>query len=110
MERSIEIALVRRALAHIDARTTDTDEHPTTLPTRTYGGEERHAREVEKIFRAVPFPVGHVSRIPNAGDFFTHDLAGVPLLVVRGDDGEVQAFLNVCRHRGTRVEGKPCGS
>ncbi len=108
MERSLEIALVRRALAHIDARTTDADDHPTTVATRTYGAED-HARELEKIFRAVPLPIGHVSRIPNAGDFFTHDLAGAPLLVVRGDDGSVQAFLNVCRHRGTRVEGAPCG-
>lgn len=44
------------------------------------------------------------------GDFVTHDLSGVPLLVVRGDDGEVKAFLNVCRHRGTRVEDLPCGN
>jgi len=44
------------------------------------------------------------------GDFVTHDLSGAPLLVVRGDDGQVSAFLNVCRHRGTRVEQLPCGS
>jgi phenylpropionate dioxygenase-like ring-hydroxylating dioxygenase large terminal subunit len=47
---------------------------------------------------------------PSPGDFVTHDLGGVPLLVVRGDDGTVSAFLNVCRHRGTRVEDLPCGS
>lgn len=44
------------------------------------------------------------------GDFVTHDLSGAPLLVVRGDDGQVSAFLNVCRHRGPRVEQLPCGS
>ena len=33
----------------------------------------------------------------------------MPLLIVRGDDGELRGFLNVCRHRGTRVEPAPCG-
>lgn len=47
--------------------------------------------------------------LPSPGDFVTHDLSGVPLLVVRGDDGKVSAFFNVCRHRGTRVEDLPCG-
>lgn len=55
-------------------------------------------------------PVAHVSALASPGDFVTHDELGLPLLVVRGDDGEVSAFLNVCRHRGTRVEPLPCGS
>ncbi len=54
--------------------------------------------------------MGHVSQIPNPGDFITHDLTGSPLLIVRQDDGSVAARLNVCRHRGTRLENAPCGS
>ena len=50
-----------------------------------------------------------MSELPSPGSFVTHDASGVPLLVVRGDDGGVSAFLNVCRHRGTRVENAPCG-
>ena len=100
-------------LAHLDARTTDADDAPTTLKTETYAAgaaaDARHARELDRIFRATPLAVGHVSQLPNAGDFFTTDVADAPLLVVRGDDGTVQAFLNVCRHRGTRVEPAPCG-
>ena len=38
-----------------------------------------------------------------AGDFVTHDLAGVPVLLARGREGRVRAFLNVCRHRGSRL-------
>jgi phenylpropionate dioxygenase-like ring-hydroxylating dioxygenase large terminal subunit len=58
----------------------------------------------------MPLVVAHSSMLAAPGDFVTHDLSGVPLLVVRGDDGKVSAFLNVCRHRGTRVEQLPCGS
>ena len=112
MEPKKQIDLVKRALAHVAARTTDEDtEHgPTRLRAATYLGEERLAREQERVFRAVPLVVAHSSMLRAPGDFVTHDASGVPLLVVRGDDGKVSAFLNVCRHRGTRVEPLPCGS
>ena len=47
--------------------------------------------------------VGHASMVRNAGDFFTVDLAGESIIVVRGPDNEVRALLNMCRHRGSRV-------
>ena len=112
MEAKTQISLVKRALAHVEARTTDADTErgPTTLRAAAYLGEERLAREQERIFRSLPLAVAHSSMLEAPGDFVTHDLSGAPLLVVRGDDGQVSAFLNVCRHRGTRVEQLPCGS
>jgi phenylpropionate dioxygenase-like ring-hydroxylating dioxygenase large terminal subunit len=110
MEAKTQTTLVKRALAHVAARTTDSDGAPTTIAAATYLGEERLAREQAKIFRALPVAVAHVSELASPGDFVTHDLSGLPLLVVRGDDGKVSAFFNVCRHRGTRVEDLPCGS
>ena len=44
-----------------------------------------------------------VADVAEPGSFVTHDEARVPLLVVRGEDGVVRAFLNVCRHRGVRL-------
>ena len=44
--------------------------------------------------------IGRADRIPNAGDYFTIEFAGVPVIVMRGSDGEVRAFANTCRHRG----------
>ena len=106
------MSLVERALAHVAARTTDADSErgPTKLAAATYLGEERLAREQERLFRALPIAIAHSSMLPAPGDFIAHDELGLPLLIVRGDDGEVSAFLNVCRHRGTRVENLPCGS
>lgn len=60
------------------------------------------------LFGQLPLAVGHVSQLPNVGDFFTHDASGAPLIVVRHDDG-IHALLNVCRHRGTRLTDAPCG-
>jgi phenylpropionate dioxygenase-like ring-hydroxylating dioxygenase large terminal subunit len=110
MKQETQVALVRRILDHIAARTTDTADRPSTLPIAAYVDEARLARENAVLFRELPLPIAHRSMLPNPGDFITHDLSGVPLLLIRRDDGTVGAFLNVCRHRGTRVEPAPCGS
>lgn len=73
------------------------------LPNWCYTSPAWYALEVERLFRRVWNYVGHASRIPRPGDFFTIDLAGAPVIVVRGDDGEVRAFHNSCRHRGSRI-------
>lgn len=103
-------ALVRRILAHLDARTTDTGAGPHREPVASYVDPVRHAREVGELFSELPLAIAHSSQLARPGDFLTHDASGVPLLVVRRDDGELAAYLNVCRHRGTRVEDLPCGS
>lgn len=110
MRSEKQIEAVRRVMAHLDGKTTDHDGPPSPLAARVYHDPARLAREEERLFRGMPVAVGHSSELRAPGDFLTHDATGVPLLVVRGDDGELSAFLNVCRHRGTRVEGAPCGS
>jgi len=113
MKPELQHQLIERVLAHVERRTTDTEQHPTLLPVASYYAgadrDARYAREHTALFRELPVLVGHVSQIPNAGDFFTHDASGVPLLIARDDAGQVVAFLNVCRHRGTRVEPAACG-
>ena len=74
-----------------------------TLPPAAYASREFYAREVERIFMREWNFVGRAEVIPNAGDYFTLELAGVPLIVVRGEDGRVRALANSCRHRGSMV-------
>jgi phenylpropionate dioxygenase-like ring-hydroxylating dioxygenase large terminal subunit len=108
MDHALQAQLVRRVLAHLEHGTTDSAGAPTLQPAAAY--TDHHDREVQTLFRKLPLAVGHVSQLARPGDFITHDHSGVPLLVARGDDGELRAFLNVCRHRGTQLEGAPCGT
>jgi choline monooxygenase len=80
-----------------------------TLHPACYTSPEFYEREVETIFRKVWLFAGRCDQIPNPGDFFTTNLVGVELVFTRGDDGQVRALVNSCRHRGAKVvEG--CGS
>lgn len=71
----------------------------STLPPDFYRSPELFDLETKQVFRRNWHSVGHVAEIPNAGDFFRFDLAGEPLLIVRGKDGAVRALSAVCRHR-----------
>ena len=80
-----------------------------TLPSSLYWERSVFAREKEKIFLRTWQVVGHSSQVANPGDYFTIDLVGEPLVIVRGLDGHLRGFYNVCRHRaGPPAEG--CGS
>jgi choline monooxygenase len=80
-----------------------------TLPSDLYFDAEVHAAEKGAIFSRSWQVVGHHAQVRNPGDYFTTELIGEPLLVVRGTDGKLCAFYNVCRHRaGPPAEG--CGS
>ena len=46
---------------------------------------------------------GHVSQIPETGDFFLFEIGGESIIVVREDENRINAFFNVCRHRGSRI-------
>ena len=80
-----------------------------SVPSRFYTEPSVLALEQEKIFRKTWQVVGHGQQLANPGDFFTTELHGEPLLLVRGAGGELRGFYNVCRHRaGPPAEG--CGS
>jgi choline monooxygenase len=80
-----------------------------TLPSALYTDPAIFASEKDKIFSRTWQVVGHASQVANPGDYFTTELVGEPLLCVRGSDGKLRGFYNVCRHRaGPPAEG--CGS
>jgi carnitine monooxygenase subunit len=74
-----------------------------SLPAWTYDDPEFAALEIERIFRPSWQVVCHVSDVPNAGDWHSLDYVGESVIVVRGADGQLRAFTNVCRHRGSRL-------
>lgn len=109
MERQEELAVGRRLLRHIDGRTTDLAAELFRNPVAAYSSRERAALERERLFRALPMFMGLSSRLARPGDYLTEDVAGMPVLMVRGGDGEVRAFANICRHRGAPV-AEGCGN
>jgi choline monooxygenase len=80
-----------------------------SVPARYYSDPAVAAIEADEIFARTWQVVGHRNQILHPGDYFTAELVGEPLLILRGADGEVRGFYNVCRHRaGPPAEG--CGS
>jgi Rieske 2Fe-2S family protein len=80
-----------------------------TLPGRDYRDPEIFELEKRQIFWRSWFCVGRAEQAPEPGDWFTADVTGESVIVLRGDDGELRAFYNVCRHRGARLREEPTG-
>ena len=80
------------------------------LPLGRYTDPAFHALEHEQLFKRVWLYAAHDSELATPGSYKLADIAGAPILLVRGDDGEVRAFYNACRHRGAPVVRGECGS
>lgn len=74
-----------------------------TVPANVYLDSDRFLKEKERLFRRLPVPLVPSALLPTAGQSVTHDGYGVPLIVSRDREGVAHVFLNVCRHRGTRL-------
>ena len=68
-----------------------------------YVDPEIYRLEVDHVVGGQWLYADHVSRIPNAGDYFLFEVGGESIIITRQKDGSVGAFYNVCRHRGSRV-------
>lgn len=73
------------------------------LPGWFYTSPELFQHEVETIFMKEWLCVGRLEEFPNPGDYAAIRIAGEPLLICRDNAGKMNAFRNVCRHRGTEV-------
>jgi phenylpropionate dioxygenase-like ring-hydroxylating dioxygenase large terminal subunit len=80
-----------------------------SLPGWIYHDREFFELEKEAIFRSSWQVVCHVSDVPQPGDYHSFDFLGESVIVVRGDDGAVRGFHNVCRHRASRLLEGPKG-
>lgn len=78
-------------------------------PTRTaldrvfYTDEDIYERDIEAVFLNSWIYAGHSSEIPAIGDWFLFEMAGESVIIVRSEENQVSALLNVCRHRGSRI-------
>jgi phenylpropionate dioxygenase-like ring-hydroxylating dioxygenase large terminal subunit len=108
MHRQDQIAEARKLLSHIDNRTTALADGVYRNPVTDYACPRQAARERARFFEDGPINIGLSGLLPGAGDWMTHDHAGIPILLMRRAEGALAAFLNVCRHRGARI-ANGCG-
>ena len=85
-------------------------EEASTIPNRWYTDARMAAAERDAVFARSWQCVGRIEQVRDAGSYFTQEIAGEPLLVVRGSDGILRGFFNVCRHRAAPILDDACGS
>jgi phenylpropionate dioxygenase-like ring-hydroxylating dioxygenase large terminal subunit len=108
--RDIRLNLSRRIVEY--ARQGKTDQAPDVLleDISFYRDPEQFAREYQKLFRETPILACLTKDLPEPGSYRLFDELGVPIILWRGKDSVVRAFLNICAHRGARLGREECGS
>ena len=93
---------IERIFTHIDNGTTDLGDTVWREPVENYHSQERFDAEIA-LLRSLPIPFCPSVALPEKGSYIARKSAGTPLVVARGKDGKVRAFINACRHRGMQV-------
>ena len=75
-----------------------------------YQSEAVFQRDLDKVFYHEWQLAGHISEIPEVGDYFLFEMMEESVIITQGSDGEIHALANVCRHRGSRVCLEPRGN
>jgi choline monooxygenase len=84
-------------------------EQAQTIPASWYHDPELYQLERRAVFGDSWQAAGRLELLTQPGAFVTTEIAGEPLLLVRGEDGQLRGFFNVCRHRAAPVMNAPCG-
>ena len=80
-----------------------------TIPAPWYTDARIAQLELHNVFSRTWQTVGRTSQVEKPGQYVTATVAGEPIVAVRGSDGKLRAFYNVCRHHAMTVMNEPCG-
>ncbi len=103
MSRTQLIEMARKNLKHAQAGTIAQTASIRQVPVEHYYDEGRWRQEMRRVFKRLPLMLAAAAEIPNPGDYKAMDAVDVPVLIIRGQDGQVRAFVNMCRHRGSQI-------
>jgi phenylpropionate dioxygenase-like ring-hydroxylating dioxygenase large terminal subunit len=95
--------ITERVLSHIANRSTDAGDELWREPVDNYRSPQRFQAEMATVLRRSFAAFCPSAALTEPGSFIARDAAGIPIVAVRGRDGVVRAFQNVCRHRGMRI-------
>jgi nitrite reductase/ring-hydroxylating ferredoxin subunit len=103
MSRTQLVDMARHNAAHTEAGTINQADSIARIPAAHYYDEERWALEMKQVFKRLPLMLAASCEVTNPGDYKAISTGGVPILISRGMDGELRAFLNMCSHRGAEI-------
>lgn len=111
MDTAIETTIRSRMAEEKErtAPTVDAVEVPP-IPVGRYRDDDLYALEQRHIWSRTWLFAGHVSQLAEPGAYLRFERTGAPIVIVRGEDGEIRAFYNSCRHRGAPVVRDECGT
>ncbi len=103
------VRMAKQNIAHAKAGTIVQAPDVFRVPASAYIDNERHDLEKKRIFKRMPLKLAATAELPRNGDYKAMEAVGMPVLLTRGKDGKVRAFINSCTHRGTYVAVEGCG-
>lgn len=110
LDRKIELDVTDELLPILDNPPVAILDSTFEEPVENYFSEERFRLEQECLFREMPLLAALSCELPEPGSWKLFDETGVPIILIRGGDGVMRAFLNVCSHRGARLVSEPRGN
>jgi len=109
MSREQLIEMARREVENFQANKIDLAPDVYRVPTSLYVDPARWQLEVDRVFKRLPLALGFSCELREPGSYRALEVMGTPVLLTRGDDGEVRAFVNMCSHRGAIVAAEGSG-
>lgn len=103
MDRAPLIEMARHNLKHTKAGTIEQEAEVFRVPASNYFDGARFKIEVDQVFKRVPLVLAPTAELPNPGDYKAMEVTGLPILLSRGQDGKINAFINSCVHRGAQI-------
>jgi phenylpropionate dioxygenase-like ring-hydroxylating dioxygenase large terminal subunit len=108
MDRAQRIGIAKRILELYDTDGDDQGEFSWEADVGRFTDKARFELEKQEFFLKRPQVIALTGDLPEPGDYYATEIAGKPILLVRGKDGQARAFLNACRHRGVKM-AEGCG-
>ena len=110
MSRETLVELTRRTLNHARAGTAPLAGEIGRVPAANYYDSDRWQLEMERVFKRAPLVLGFTCELPEPRSYKALEVAGVPVLLSRGADGQMRSFVNMCSHRGSIVVPEGTGT
>ncbi len=109
MSRTELIEMARESLRWAETGRVAQTEAIRKVPAEHYFDEARWRQEMRQVFQRVPLMLAMTAELPEPGDYKSMLAVNTPVLITRGQDGKVRAFINMCRHRGAQIMAQGTG-